>query len=59
MFKTLQKLYSDEGGSYFIEVALTIIVLVFAVASDLSSLGSTTGTKIGELQSKISGVGTP
>ena len=59
MSDKLRRLLTDQRGNVFIEVALVVILLAFAVAPYLFSLGSTTGTKIDEMTTKIGEVGTP
>jgi len=57
--KKLVSFHKNERGNAFVEVALIIIFLVLSVAPYLTSLGTTTGSKVQELTAKVGQVGTP
>lgn len=57
MVKLFKRLHKNQQGSYFIEIALTIIGLALVVGSYMKGLGSATGSKIGEITDKVSMVG--
>ncbi|SFH33874.1 hypothetical protein SAMN05660649_04802 [Desulfotomaculum arcticum] len=57
--ENLYELHKDERGQTFIEIALVIILVVFAVAPFLSGLSGTTSEKLQDMSDKIGSVGTP
>ena len=57
--KILTRLRQEQRGQTFVEIALAIILVVFAVAPFLTSLGGTLGSKVGEITTRISQVGAP
>lgn len=57
MFKLHQQIHYDEQGSVFIETALLIIGIAFAVAPFMFSLGDTLGGKVQNIQYEVEQVG--
>ncbi|RKO66400.1 hypothetical protein D7024_05205 [Desulfofundulus salinus] len=59
MFGLLKRIWHDERGSHFLEVALYIILFTLAVAPFVSGLAGEIGAKMQEMRDKIGQVGGP
>ncbi|WP_165859279.1 hypothetical protein [Desulfofundulus salinus] len=55
----LKRIWHDERGSHFLEVALYIILFTLAVAPFVSGLAGEIGAKMQEMRDKIGQVGGP
>ncbi|OPX92848.1 MAG: hypothetical protein A4E53_00335 [Pelotomaculum sp. PtaB.Bin104] len=53
------KLHNAQKGQAFIEVALIIILIVFAIAGPMRNLGTEIGNKTGEMRDRVTQVGVP
>ena len=51
------KINKNEYGNLFVEAALLIILVVFAIAPAMSGLGNATAEKVGKMTTEISTVG--
>ena len=51
------KINKNEYGNLFVEAALLIILVVFAIAPFMSGLGDVTAEKVKEMTTKINAVG--
>ncbi len=57
MLKLFKKIHQDQQGSVFIETALLILGVAFAVAPFMFSLGESLGSKVQDIQSEVDQVG--
>ncbi|MFZ5632142.1 MAG: hypothetical protein ACOY40_04780 [Bacillota bacterium] len=57
MRQMFDKLHQDQGGSVFVETALLIIGIAFAVAPFMFALGAELGGKIEDIKGEIEQVG--
>jgi len=57
MLKVFKKLHAAESGSVFVETALLIIGVVFAVAPFMMALGSSLGDKVEDIKDQVDQVG--
>ncbi|KJS75625.1 MAG: hypothetical protein JL56_07325 [Desulfotomaculum sp. BICA1-6] len=59
MIELLKRLWRDERGNQFLEVALYIILFTLAIAPFVSGLAGEVGAKMQEMRGKIGQVGGP
>lgn len=59
MIGLLKRLWRDERGNHFLDVALYIILFTLALAPFVSGLAGEVGTKMQEMRDKIGQVGGP
>jgi len=57
MLKVFKKLHAAESGSVFVETALLIIGVAFAVAPFMMALGSSLGDKVEDIKDQVDQVG--
>lgn len=57
MLKLFKKLHHDQGGSAFVETALLIIGIAFAVAPFMMALGTALGGKVEDIKDQVEQVG--
>ena len=53
MLKVFKKLHAAESGSVFVETALLIIGVAFAVAPFMMALGSSLGDKVEDIKDQV------
>ncbi|MFZ5648131.1 MAG: hypothetical protein ACOY30_10995 [Bacillota bacterium] len=57
MLSIIKKMHRNQRASLYIEMALLIIGVGLAVASQMTTLGSTMGTKITDIKGQVELVG--
>jgi len=57
MLRISKNLHNDQGGSVFVETALLIIGIAFAVAPFMMALGTALGDKVEDIKDQVEQVG--